>query len=393
MRRGAGLIGVLLAVLMLTGCWSAREINELAIVLTFGLDLDEDGQYIMTAIIGNPTNPSTAGGDGSSSQGGPGAWIVSEKGDSVFAAVRKMTASIPRRLFWSHAETVVISRRLAESGLSDVMDLLSRDVEPRRSMIPLVTEGEITAVLGAKPIMEHWTSRVLDGLVENQGQHSLSVGFDLNRYYRNRSDGRTASLFGMIKAERDPLGGFGMAPESRIRLSGAAVIWKDRMVGELSEEEARGALLLHSKLKGGVALIPCPGDSEREITIQARSAGGSLSASMKGNAPVGEVKIVAEGDLGEVHCKQLTLTPQLMDKLAGQWEQRSKASVESALTKAKELGVDPFGFGDAIFHSDPRGWRRLSARWPEAFRTMPVRLQVNARLRGTHLTEGVQPAR
>ena len=46
-------IYIILPIIFLTGCWSSREINSLAITVCIGIDKTEDG-YLLTQQIINP---------------------------------------------------------------------------------------------------------------------------------------------------------------------------------------------------------------------------------------------------------------------------------------------------------------------------------------------------
>ena len=56
---------------LLTGCWSRRELNDLSIAFALGLDKD-DGQYVVTAQIINPgeISPNQGGGGGNQASAG-----------------------------------------------------------------------------------------------------------------------------------------------------------------------------------------------------------------------------------------------------------------------------------------------------------------------------------
>ncbi|HSH36251.1 MAG TPA: hypothetical protein VK998_08360, partial [Schnuerera sp.] len=54
MRKKLVFIELILLLVVLTGCWNARELNELGLSLIIGLDLEDD-KVLLTAEIINPT--------------------------------------------------------------------------------------------------------------------------------------------------------------------------------------------------------------------------------------------------------------------------------------------------------------------------------------------------
>lgn len=61
------LIMLIVFLLLTTGCWNGRELNELAITLAIGLDRTMDGQYLVTAQVANPGEVATGKGGGGTS--------------------------------------------------------------------------------------------------------------------------------------------------------------------------------------------------------------------------------------------------------------------------------------------------------------------------------------
>lgn len=57
--------------LLLSGCWSKKELTDLAIVAALGIDKNEEGRYVGTLQIINPSNVAGGMQGGGGSQGPP----------------------------------------------------------------------------------------------------------------------------------------------------------------------------------------------------------------------------------------------------------------------------------------------------------------------------------
>jgi len=70
-----------------------------------------------------------------------------------------------------------------------------------------------------------------------------------------------------------------------------------------------------------------------------------------------------------------------------------EGEAEAALSKARELKADIFGFGEALHRKYPGLWKQVRQRWEEeVFPEVPVSVEVTARLRRTEkLTSPVVP--
>lgn len=100
---------LIIVIFILTGCWSRRELNDLAIALAMGVDSSGD-QFKVSAQIVNPGEvTSVKGGGGNSSIA-----TYSSSGETIFEAIRKMTTKSPRKIYFSHTRLVVIGEELAK---------------------------------------------------------------------------------------------------------------------------------------------------------------------------------------------------------------------------------------------------------------------------------------
>lgn len=146
----------LVIVLLYGGLSSVRELTELAIVTTIGIDMDEDGNYSMTAIVADTS---------SESSNNPGI-IYSSKGKSVQEAARNIVDISPKKLYLGHLEVLIVSEDIARDNLENTSDFFIRDNEGSNSSYLFVAKG-----YEAKEIVEKINSdgiNVIASLKSNQ---------------------------------------------------------------------------------------------------------------------------------------------------------------------------------------------------------------------------------
>lgn len=125
---------------VMTGCWSRRELNELSIAFALGLDY-ADGEHVVTVQIINPGEISPAqGGEGGGGEARAPVATFTTRGATLFEAVRRMTKVVPRKVFLSYVRIVVIGEALAKQGIVDVLDFLLREDEFRTDFYLLVAK-------------------------------------------------------------------------------------------------------------------------------------------------------------------------------------------------------------------------------------------------------------
>lgn len=152
---------LLLSAVLLTGCWDRTEINDLAIVTAAGMDLADDGKIKLSVQIFVPS-ASTSDPTSSAFTGGSNQTIVrSAIGLNLADATARLQETLSRRVFWGQADVFIFGQKLAERGINEPMDFLTRHPHPRERANLFVSEGEATEVLELRTPTERNTAELL----------------------------------------------------------------------------------------------------------------------------------------------------------------------------------------------------------------------------------------
>ncbi|ERJ10968.1 Ger(x)C family spore germination protein [Haloplasma contractile] len=125
---------VSVALLLLTGCWGRRELNELAITTAIAVDKADYGYNISVQVA----VPSEVAGDTTSSR--VAATTYQAQGKTIFEAMRKITTEMPRKIYVAHLQTLIISEEVARERISQIVDIMFRHRELRTDFYILVTQ-------------------------------------------------------------------------------------------------------------------------------------------------------------------------------------------------------------------------------------------------------------
>ena len=126
MRRITALLLAGLAALTLTGCRRgpgllpyAREIEDMELMQTLGVDAAGEGQVEVTA----------SSGSGDPAEGA--ATVVSGQAGTISAAVLGMQGEGSSYLYFGHVGQLLLGEELARQGVEPALDYILRDVETR----------------------------------------------------------------------------------------------------------------------------------------------------------------------------------------------------------------------------------------------------------------------
>ena len=122
----------ILILLIQTGCWGGREINDLEIVVGMGVDKDSTpGNILLTAQIAKPGEMGKTSGNDGGSGDTKAFWNVNSTKSAIFDAARDITHKTGNRLFVSHSQVVIFGNDIAAEGLQKYIDFFLRAHEMR----------------------------------------------------------------------------------------------------------------------------------------------------------------------------------------------------------------------------------------------------------------------
>lgn len=363
------LILVLLLLLTQTGCWNAREINELAFVLSLALDKADNG-FNITAQIAKPETYSKT--PSATMEKEKPFWIVSGTGKTIFEAVRDMATISSRRIFWSHIKVIVMSEDMARNNLDDIFDFFSRNPELRFRTWIAVTPGKAAEVLEIVPIMEKDPSQNIEKIIEKTNLTGKACGImmkDFLEEYLNPYVSPVASRIDIINQDSKPV----------IKLEGAAVFRENKMADWLNENETRGYLWIKNDISSSVRVVNCPYDG-LPITLEIKKGKTKTKSTLIEGMPFYTITADASAKLTEKACLTNFNDPQAIHDLEKVLESAIHDDIQAAVTAAQNLDSDFLDFSGMLHREHKAQWHYLSANWYKIFSKAKTKIQVKAKI-------------
>jgi spore germination protein KC len=377
----------LLCITLLTGCWNRRELNELALVMAIGIDKVGD-KYKITLQVVDPGEVAVG-----KKGGGSRSPVVtySETDEHIFPAIRKLTKTAPRKMYFAHLQMFVISEDVAKEGISTVLEFLSRDHEVRKDFYITVAKNT-----SAENVLQNVTAiekipanKMHSSLKTSEAVWAPTVAVRLDELIAFlTSDGINAVLTGITYVgkndKRKTLDNVkAIKPYGLLKYQNIAVFNEDKLVGWLDETESKGYNYIVEKVKNTVGPVPCSEkeNETEELIIEIIRIKTDLKGKMKNGKPEIDVHLRAEANVAEAGCEIDLTKPETIKMLERTTNKRSKMILESAVKKAQELQTDIFGFGEEIHRVDPKAWKKLKKNWDEEFSNMQVNIRTEYTIR------------
>lgn len=393
------------------GCWDRREPESLVFPSILGIDVAEDELFEVIALIPNPS--ARAGGAAGITGGGAFAvpfWVNSGRGHTPFEALKQLALTTSRQINLSHVDVILISENLARRGIGPVLELYLRNPDIRLIAEIAVVEGglknlleseiplEPTPALGLLSMLEfarQERSQIPRGdfleklkLISLPGVDPVLVRFTVLEGAQPETPADSGSTQDQSQSQGQ---GQSRVPKPVVKIHGAAAFDGDRMVGWLEDRESVGVNWLLNSISRTIVTVDSPRGGV--ITLELKQSGCQITPVVSGDSVSMEVKVGALARVQDAvagsHSSHVVFDaedPELVRSVTERVAQAVRNDIELALKRARELGVDPFGFGNSIYRKKPQFWNEVvQDRWKEMIKTVEVSLEIQVFLRRTGL--------
>jgi spore germination protein KC len=359
LRRAASVLISLLLLLSISGCWNYAEVDDMSIVAGVAIDKNKaDGKLLLTVEMID----STGGMDKTQA----GFKMISLSGDTMFEIVRNLISMTGKKLFWSHAKSIILSEEVAREGIVKVIDWYSRDTETRSDVFIFVS-GEKTAreVLNLNSSTKEIISFELAQMMRDEKHTSSAPVVDIWEFLDKLEASGYNAVAPMIYIHEQK------GPKKE-RVEGTAIFVKDRMVGSLDGEETKNILFIKNDIEGGVLAVDdkhgTPAYSLEIISNQTK-----LKPKMVDGELQIQIQTLTKTGLDEVMTAEGFLEGESIQDIEQRASERLQADILAVIHKLQQkYDADIFGFGEAVRENQPKIWAKVKDRWPEVFADLDV---------------------
>lgn len=365
MRRPLHKAGILwLCMVLLTGCWDAREIEERTSVIAVAVDQHAEG-YEVTVQVPIPTKIVGSGDGGGGGSGQNAVQLFTGTGKTMTDALEAIENQTNQRIFFGHARLLLFGEELAREGIGKSLDSLRRHPEIRRRQWPIVVKGKAKEAIKSSPKLEQIPMEYILRLLENgvrEGRHTNQGLGDL--------------YIDLVNPAKEPILNYMEIEPRRTRWLGLAVFHQDRMVGTLSRKESQQLLHIREGKVGESVDTPCPGGY---IVFQPKELNRKVRVFFTDGIPGIDVRIQVRGGVIEKTCHFDLSRPNALKTVSRAVETVYERRARRVIAKVqKEMKTDVFQFGNQIRAYHPDVWKQI--RWEKEFPRTDIRVNYDVKV-------------
>ncbi|MRH45086.1 Ger(x)C family spore germination protein [Aquibacillus halophilus] len=381
------LLCIVVLCISLTGCWSSRELSELAIATALGIDKHEDG-YKLTVQIMNP-------GEIAGRQLTTRAVVTtySTTGKTIFEALRRLTTITPRKIYLAHLRIIIFGQELMEEeGLANSLDFISRDHELRTDFSLAIAKDmsaeDLIKVL--TPIEKVPADKIFSSLKTSQDNWAPTKVVMLDELISSlTSPGKQAVLTGLYISGKPETGNHienvqQVDSPAKVHLDHIGVFKGDKLVGWLNESESKGFNYITDNVLNTVGWVEC--DQTGTISVEVFKSNTKLTGLADNGTPKITIDVKSEASIGEVACQIDINDEKKLTEIEQKLEKKIEEIVNGSIAKAKEFNSDIFGFGDVLRRFEPKKWETWKENWSEEFQNIEITVNADMKIRRTGTT-------
>ncbi|MGI8316969.1 Ger(x)C family spore germination protein [Halobacillus mangrovi] len=358
--------------LLLTGCWDSKEIEDIGVIIGLGVDTAEEvNEITMTNQYVDPGKiPSIQGG----APGGKPFQNLTVSGTTLLEIIRDNAFESNRPPNYTHLKSIMLSSRLLDRERADeVIDLLIRDHEFRRTTPVFITKDRVEDVMAVEPTKELFPAIQIKDLGENAFKNlyvpeNLKIG-EMSKFI---SEEKSFLIPGM------------KISENLIKSDGAAIISKEnfQIAGWLEKEDMAGVRYIINDVRGGYINLTKKEIQDGPLSLEVKEASTAYDPIIKGENITMEFNIKVNVSLAEDWGNSRNHFKKGWKK---EVEKATNAKIEHAvkivLTKAQEeYKTDFLNLSNWVRIHQPEYWKKNEKRWDEVFPEMQTKINVKTKI-------------
>ncbi|MCD1257424.1 Ger(x)C family spore germination protein [Paenibacillus athensensis] len=374
MRRSKRLAAVTLsltALLLLTGCWDIKNIQDMNYVTSIGFDYADNEYRVYVQMLDFISVAKVE--SGKPSQHVP-VWVGTGKGATVIEAVNDLYQTSQVRVFYGQVSSIVVSERVMNKGLRDIQELQNRYYELRftpwvfGTTMPIDKLFAVTPLFHLSPIIS-----LLHQPMESYRQKSTITPITSREFITNYNEPDQVVLLPSIRATAERWKQ-DTSPHEVLDINGAFVYQDGQYQGWLSERKLIGLRWIDPKTSRSPLVVYRDGQPEAAVSLEAPKI--QIRPIVKGNSAAYEVSVKLSGNISDI-VRAIKET-----ELEAEVAARVRNEIRETFVNGLQINSDLLQLQHTLYRTNNKEWKRLKREgnlklMPDSLADIRVDVQLN----------------
>ncbi|GEN34065.1 Ger(x)C family spore germination protein [Aneurinibacillus danicus] len=345
-RKACFVLFSFIVLLVCSGCWDRREINDTAIVIAIAIDKEKDGLYrfsVQVPLVGQLGGP---GGGGGGTGGVKSYYIDSEVGQTIREAGVRLQRRMARELFYAHQRVVIVGEELAREGISPIFDILARFPENRLTAYMVVAKGEGRALLEAQPKFERYSGEAMREIVK-----TFALPINIKEIAYMLTEPNTDPIIPMMRVVETK----SSEKSKEVQVTGYAQFRRDKMVALFPPKASNGLNWFSTRFIPYNTVLDL--GKQGKVNIAFETGNVNITPILQGDRLRFRIKVNSQASIQENTSNINFDIESNVKELERKLNQHIKNTIESTLNQMKKRSTDNIGLGLKVFRYYPDQWK------------------------------------
>lgn len=367
---------ILFLILLLTGCYDKKELNEIAIMSATEIN-KIDNEFIVNVQVVNPQSP-----DKTTNVQAP--FIMYQgKGRTIHEAYRNIKKQSSRFLYPNHMEILIINEKLAKEDINQIIDFFLRIPDIRTEFNVLIGKNDNILNI-TSPIDDISATSILNTMKTNNKYLGVTNLITFNEFANMSINKNLEIILPSIKiTETTDKSDTTKNTESTTinslyELDTLAIFKENKLTGYLTKQESIVYNIVKNKTK--IVLINFECEKNKYITVEATDIKSEID--IKNNEI--NISMKMSGNINENMCNMNLTKEKNIQKLQKDLEEYIKEITNENINNIrKEYNTDIFGFLDIIYKNNYKMYKKVKDHWyKDTYQNIKINIKPEIKLIG-----------
>lgn len=363
-----------LFVLLITGYAQTTYLEEVGLAIAAGFDrVGEDkvrGTYVFHHFDPESERPVK---------------VMTSIANTTKGVRQRINLESNKKIVSGQLRIVLFGEETAKNGLFSLIDSISRDPEIGSNLYILVTKGEANSLLS----YEYQDIRNVGTFLYEMMEHNINgeqiISPTLHEFNNN-----------YYSEYKDPIVPYLAREGEELKITGAAIFNRDKMVGTLSAQETFYIKIMRDRFKSGTFEVTVKKEEiqpfikgkkvEKDVFFVFDNLASKTKIELKNrDIPEFEIKLEINSRMLEL-SEEFDLTADVLTRIEDEIEKIIAVEVENLMKKLQKHNSDPIGFGK-VYNGAVRGSAISKEEWIEIYSKAKFDVKVNMRIHRTGMLQ------
>ena len=329
---------MILLLILSSGCFNYKEINNLAIIPTIGIE-KKDNNYIVTAWIINTKKENSNK-----------VITYKGKGKDIDGALKDIANMSSKELFLSHLKVLIISDDLIKNNITDVIDYFARNTQAKMNFYVITsTTNTPSEILNITPPLDTLPSNDIYNLLnisdKLKGNVNILTFENLIKQILEKGVNPVYTNISVINNKKNI---------NKIKVNNMVSFDKKNNITLLDEDESLGYNLINNNIKNPIITSKCKNENNY-FSIEIIKSKNKIK--YKNNKIYMNFKI--KGTISEINCNKDVNSIKTRKELNEITTREINKKINKTINKAKKSKNDFIGLGNILYKNN----RKINNDW------------------------------